>query len=73
MIIVRNERLIKRNKKIGNYSGIISIIVLGAGMYISFKYQDQISYALAALVVGFYAFPGRHFLQQPICQISQAG
>ncbi|HDD55633.1 MAG TPA: hypothetical protein ENG59_05285 [Chloroflexi bacterium] len=53
MIIVRNERLIKRNKKIGNYSGIISIIVLGAGMYVSFKFQDQFSYALAALVVGF--------------------
>ncbi len=53
MIIVRNERLIKRNKKIGNYSGIISIIVLGAGMYVSFKFQDQFSYALAALVIGF--------------------
>ena len=53
MIIVRNERLIKRNMKIGNISGIISILVLGGGMYISFKFQDQISYALIALVVGF--------------------
>jgi len=53
MIIVRNERLIRRNKKIANYSGIISILVLGGGMYVSFKYQEMINLTLAALVVGF--------------------
>lgn len=53
MIIVANEKLIQRNKKIGNYSGILSIVVLGIGMYISFKFQDMISYSLIALIVGF--------------------
>jgi hypothetical protein len=53
MIIVRNERLIKRNKRIGNISGLLSIIVLGLGMYISFQYQELIYYSLLALVVGF--------------------
>lgn len=53
MIIVRNERLVTRNNRIGTYSGIISIIILGAGMYISFKYPDLISWSVIALVSGF--------------------
>jgi hypothetical protein len=53
MIIVRNERLIKRNKRIGNISGIASIVVLGLGMYISFQFQELIMYSLLALIVGF--------------------
>ncbi len=53
MIIVRNERLVTRNNRIGTYSGIISIVILGAGMYISFKYPDLMSYSVIALVVGF--------------------
>jgi len=39
MIIVRNEKLIKRNTQIGKYSGIIAIVILGGGMYLSFQYQ----------------------------------
>jgi len=53
MIVVRNERLIRRNKKIGNISGLLSIIILGLGMYVSFRFQEQIGYSLAALVLGF--------------------
>lgn len=53
MIIVRNEKLVARNKRIGTYSGIVSILILGAGMYISFKYPDLITWSLAALVAGF--------------------
>ncbi len=52
MIIVRNEKLIKRNTQIGKYSGIISIAILGGGMYISFRYQDLVMYSLVALIVG---------------------
>lgn len=52
MIIVRNHKLIKRNRQIGSFSGVLAIIVLGLGMYASFKYQDQISYSLIALVLG---------------------
>lgn len=53
MIIVRNEKLIKRNAQIGKYSGIISIAILGGGMYLSFRYQDQIMYSLVTLIAGF--------------------
>jgi hypothetical protein len=53
MIIVRNEKLVKRNSLIGRYGGILSIVVLAAGMYISFRYQDLITYSLLALIVGF--------------------
>ncbi len=52
MIIVRNQTLIKRNRWIGSLSGILAIVVLGLGMYASFKYQEQISYSLIALAVG---------------------
>lgn len=53
MIIVRNENLIQRNTKIAKYSGIISIAILAAGMYLSFRYQEQIMYSLIALILGF--------------------
>jgi len=53
MIIVRNENLIQRNTKIAKYSGIISIAILAAGMYLSFRYQEQIMYSLVALILGF--------------------
>jgi hypothetical protein len=53
MIIVRNERLVNRNNRIGMYSGIISIIILGAGMYVSFQYPDLIGLSIIALASGF--------------------
>ena len=53
MIIVRNEKLIKRNTQIGKYSGIIAIAILGGGMYLSFQYKDQVMYSLIALILGF--------------------
>lgn len=53
MIIVRNEKLIKRNTQIGKYSGIIAIAILGGGMYLSFQYQDQVIYSMVALILGF--------------------
>jgi len=53
MIIVRNEKLVTRNNRIGTFSGIISIIILGAGMYISFKYPDLISWSVISLAAGF--------------------
>ena len=52
MIIVRNERLIKVNTKIGRYAGIIAILILAGGMYISFKIPDQFMYSMIALLSG---------------------
>ena len=53
MIIVRNEKLVIRNNRIGKYSGILSIVILAAGMYLSFQYQEQITYSFIALIIGF--------------------
>ena len=53
MIIVRNEKMINRNAFIGKYAGVVSIAILVGGMYISFKYQEQITYSLLALIIGF--------------------
>jgi hypothetical protein len=52
MIIVRNEKLIKINTQIGKYAGIIAILILAGGMYLSFKYQEQFIYSLVALLAG---------------------
>ncbi len=53
MRIVKNERLISRNAKIGQYTSLAALIVLGAGMYISIRRQDLFIYAVIALILGF--------------------
>lgn len=53
MKIITNQTLIDRNAKIGRYSGFASLLILGAGMYLSFQFSDQVWYSLAALVLGF--------------------
>lgn len=53
MKIIKNEQLIKRNGKIGNWTSLAAMVVLGLGMYISFTRMELISFTLASLVVGF--------------------
>ncbi|MEA3352151.1 MAG: nuclease-related domain-containing protein [Chloroflexota bacterium] len=53
MNIIRNEKTIKRNAQIGKITSIVSLAVLGGGMYITFKQPDKVSLALTALLVGF--------------------
>ena len=54
MNIITNERLIQRNRKIGQYTTIGSLAVLGLGLYLSFNPQPQtITLSFLALVVGF--------------------
>jgi hypothetical protein len=53
MKIVRNEKLIKRNAQIGNYTLLIALAVLGAGMFISVRRSDLFAWSLVALVAGF--------------------
>ncbi len=52
MKIITNHSLINRNKKIGQFSTIISILVLGAGLYTSFQNEFQ-NLTFIALIVGF--------------------
>ncbi|HEX8991879.1 MAG TPA: hypothetical protein VF784_09390 [Anaerolineales bacterium] len=53
MRIVKNEGLIKRNAKIGQYTSLAALVVLGIGMYISVSRTDLFVYAVVALILGF--------------------
>ncbi len=53
MKIIKNEKLIQRNGKIGQYVSLGALIVLGIGMYISFSRPEWITYSVVCLVLGF--------------------
>ena len=56
MKIIKNEKLIKRNGRIGQWTSIGALIVLGIGMYISFTNPSNpqlFTYSMIALVLGF--------------------
>jgi hypothetical protein len=53
MKIIKNEQLIKRNAKIGSWTSMAALVVLGTGMYISFTRTELFVYSLIALVLGF--------------------
>ncbi len=53
MNIVRNEKLINRNAKIGRWVSFISLIILAGGMYISFRQPENVGLSLSALLLGF--------------------
>lgn len=53
MKIIKNEKLIERNRKIGSWTSLAALIVLGLGMYISFTRTELFVYSLASLLLGF--------------------
>jgi DNA-binding transcriptional regulator of glucitol operon len=53
MIIIRNERLIKRNGRIGQWMSLGALAVLAVAIYLSVKYPDLFLYSIVAMVVGF--------------------
>ena len=53
MKIIKNEKLIKRNGKIGQWTSLGALAILGLGMYISFNRLDLFAYSIAALLLGF--------------------
>ncbi len=53
MKIIKNEKLIKRNGQIGQYTSIGALVVLGIGMYLSFSHPELFAWSMTALVVGF--------------------
>ncbi len=53
MKIIKNEKLIQRNGKIGQYTSLAALVVLGIGMYISFSKPESITYSVVCLVLGF--------------------
>ena len=53
MKIIKNEKLIERNGKIGQWTSLGALLVLGAGMYISFSKPEWFTYSIICLVAGF--------------------
>lgn len=53
MKIIKNEKLINRNGKIGQWMSLGALVVLGLGMYISFTKPELFTYSLICLAVGF--------------------
>jgi len=53
MRVVTNEKFIARNASIGRYAGLLSIVVLGAGVYLTFAHPEWVTFTFALLIVGF--------------------
>jgi len=53
MKIIKNEKLIERNGKIGQWTSLAALGVLGLGMYISFAKPELFIYSVICLLVGF--------------------
>lgn len=53
MNVVIDEKLIKRNARIGQILTIVSLATLGAGMFITFQKPDMLPLSIGALLVGF--------------------
>ncbi len=57
MKVVTNTKLIKRNAKIGQYTSIGALVILGVGLYISFKMPDKFVYSLWSIASRFLSCP----------------
>jgi hypothetical protein len=55
MNIVRNDKMIKRNARIAQFSMFGGLAILAVGMFISFRYPERFEISLGALLVGFLA------------------
>ena len=53
MRIITNQKLIRRNAKLGQYTSLAGLVLLVAGLIISFTNQEQVGLSLAALLLGF--------------------
>ncbi len=67
MKIVSNDKLIKRNTRIGNITSIASVAVLGIGMYFSFQDKDgkYLPLTFSSLIIGFLLFQiGNYYMNR---------
>jgi hypothetical protein len=53
MRVIKNDALIKRNGRIGQWTSLAALAVLGLGMYLSFQRPDLFAYSIGALILGF--------------------
>jgi hypothetical protein len=53
MRVIKNEKLIKRNKQIGQWTSLAALVILIAGAVISLQRPEWFNYSLLALLIGF--------------------
>lgn len=53
MRIITNEKTVKRNAKIGQYTTMAAMLILVGGVYVSFAMPDQFYLSVGALLIGF--------------------
>ena len=53
MKIIRNEKLIKRNGRIGQWTSLGALGVLGIGLYLTLQRSDLFVYSIGSLIAGF--------------------
>lgn len=53
MLVIEDDKLIKRNKRLGQIISIVAVAILIGGMYITFTMPDRFGLSLTALLVGF--------------------
>ena len=53
MKVILDEKIIKRNTAIGRYTSLVALLILGAGMFVTFTYPDQVAISFGALLGGF--------------------
>lgn len=63
MKVFIDEKMVKRNKVIGNVLSLTSIAILGIGMFMSFRDKDgsYLPYTFGSLIVGFLLFQVTNF------------
>ncbi|HIE57789.1 MAG TPA: NERD domain-containing protein [Anaerolineales bacterium] len=53
MKIIIDEKLVRRNARIGQIATVASLVVLGSGMFLTFQKPELIGASITALLVGF--------------------
>lgn len=54
MRIVSNERLIRRNAKISQYATVGGLLAVGVGIYILFRFPQNLTTAMIPVMLGFF-------------------
>ena len=53
MDIINNEKMVSRNSRLGQYASILGLLILAAGLFMSFQGEQWVLPSFAALLVGF--------------------
>ncbi len=66
MKTVTNLKMVKRNAKIGQYTSLGALVVLGIGLYLTFKMPDKFAFSLGRIANWVLYVPGRYSIHQSL-------